>query len=104
MFEKCVLITILQLNSNQRFGDKETKLKICHHMPTSSTQLQHRSFHVVERTKTSSKYPKMRAKVLLLIVKYANLWGFTCRVVVSFLQTQRSGNDTQHEHAQNPLP
>ena len=38
------------------------------------------SFHVVERTRTSSKCQKMknarakRAKILFFIVKYANLW------------------------------
>ena len=47
----------------------------------SSTQLQKRSFHVIERTRTSSKCQKMkyprakRAKILFSIVKYANLWG-----------------------------
>ena len=40
---KCVL-TILQLNWNQRFRDKGTKLNICHHMLTSSTQLQNSHF------------------------------------------------------------
>ena len=54
-------------------------------MLSSSTQLQNRSFHVVERTRTSSKCQKMksarakRAKILFFIVKYANLWGFSCR-------------------------
>ena len=38
---KCVL-TILELNCNQRFRDKKTNLNICHHMLTSSTQLSHR--------------------------------------------------------------
>ena len=48
-------------------------------------QLQYRSFHVVERTRTSSKCQKMknarakRAKLLFFIVKYANLWGFCYR-------------------------
>ena len=48
-------------------------------------QLQNRSFHVVERTRTSSKCQKMknarakRAKLLFFIVKYANLWGFCFR-------------------------
>ena len=57
----------------------------CHHMLTSSTQLQERSFHVIERTRTSSKCQKMknarakRAKILFIIVKYANLWGLCCR-------------------------
>ena len=54
-------------------------------MLTSSTQLQNMSFHVVERTRTSSKCQKMknarakRAKILFFIVKYGNLWGFCCR-------------------------
>ena len=84
MLEKCVL-TVLELNWNKRLGRKKTKLNICHHMLTSSTQLQNRSFHVVERTRTSSKCQKMkyarakRAKILFSIVKYANLWGFCCR-------------------------
>ena len=81
MLEKCVL-TMLELNWNQRLGHKKTKLNICDHMLTSSTQLQNWSFHVVERTRTSSKCQKMknarakRAKILFFVVKYANLWGF----------------------------
>ena len=84
MLEKCV-VTILELNWNHRLGHEKTKLNICHHMLSSSTQLQNRSFHVVERTRTSSKCQKMknahakRAKILFFIVKYANLWGFCCR-------------------------
>ena len=84
MFEKCVLTT-LELNWSQRLGNENTKLNICHHMLTSSIQLQNRSFHVVERTRTSLKCLKMknarakRAKTLFFIVKYANLWGFCCR-------------------------
>ena len=84
MLEKCVL-TILELNWNQHLGHKKIKLNICHHMLASSTQLQNRSFHVVERTRTSTKCQKMknarakRAKLLFFIVKYANLWGFCCR-------------------------
>ena len=84
MLEKCVL-TVLELNWNKRLGHKKTKLNICHHMLTSSTQLQNRSFHVVERTRTSSKCQKMkyarakRTKILFSIVKYASLWGFCCR-------------------------
>ena len=44
-----------------------------------------KSFHVVERRRTSSKCQKMknarakRAKILFFIVKYANLWVFSCR-------------------------
>ena len=84
MLEKCVL-TILELNWNQRLGHKKTKLNICHRMLPSSTQLQNRSFNVVERTRTSTKCQKLknarskRAKILFFIVKYANLWGFSCR-------------------------
>ena len=82
MLENCVLI-ILKLNWNHLgLGHKKTKINICDHMLTSSTQLQNRSFHVVERTRTSSKCQKIeyarakRAKILFFIVKYANLWGF----------------------------
>ena len=84
MLEKCVL-TVLELNWNKRLGHKKTKFNICHHMLTSSTQLQNRSFHVVERTRTSTKCQKMknarakRAKILFSIVEYANLWDFCCR-------------------------
>ena len=84
LLEKCVL-TILELNWNQGLGHKKTKFNICHHMLTSFTQLQNRSFQVVERTRTSSKCQKMRiarakrAKILFSIVKYANLRGFCCR-------------------------
>ena len=76
---------MLELNWNQRLGHNRTKLNICHHMFTSSTQLQNRSFHVVQRTRTSTKFQKMktarakRAKLLFFIVNYANLWGFCCR-------------------------
>ena len=82
MLEKC-LVTLLELNWNQRLVHKKTKINICHHM--SSTQLQNRSFHGVERTRTSSKCQKMknarakRAQILFFIVKDANLWGFCCR-------------------------
>ena len=53
---------MLELNWNQPLGHKKTKLNICHHMVTSSTQLQNRSFHVVERTRTSSKCQKMQVQ------------------------------------------
>ena len=80
---KCVL-TILELNWNQRFRGKKTKLNICRHMLTLSTQLLKRSFRVEERTRTSAKCQKMkyarakRAKLLFFIVKYANLWRSCC--------------------------
>ena len=75
MLEKCVL-TILELNWNQHLGHTRIKLNICHHMLTSSTQLQNRSFHVVERTRTSAKCQKMKnarakhAKILFFMVKF----------------------------------
>ena len=84
MLEKSVL-TILELNWNQRLGHEKTKLNIGHHMLASSTQLQNKSSHVVERTRTSTKCQKMknarakRAKILFFVVKYANLWGFRFR-------------------------
>ena len=56
-------------------------LKICHHTLTSCTQLQNKSFHVVEKRRTVVKGIKMkitrakRAKLYLFsVVKYANLW------------------------------
>ena len=64
---------------------KKTKINICHDMLTSSSQMQNRSFHVVGRTRTSSKCQKMknarakRAKILFSLVKCANLWGFCYR-------------------------
>ena len=78
MPEKCALLTILELNWNQRLG----KLNICPH------NCKKRSFHVIERTRTSSKYQKMknarakRAKILSFIVKYANCGVFVAFVVL----------------------
>ena len=45
LFCRCVItlgICVLELNCNQRFRDKKTKLNICHHMLTSTTQLSRR--------------------------------------------------------------
>ena len=81
MLEKCVL-TVVQLNWNQRLGHKRTKLNSCHHIFASSTQLQNRSFHVVERMRTFSKCQKMktarakRAKIRSFIVKICKFVGF----------------------------
>ena len=105
MLEKCVL-TILELNWNQHLGHKKIKLNICHLMLASSTQLQNRSFHVVERTTTSTKCQKMknarakRAKILFFIVKYANLLGFCCRrrrgCLSSLLKARENGDGFFH--------
>ena len=57
------VLTIWELNWNQRFGVKKTKLNICYRMVTSSTQLQNRSFHVAERTTTSAKCQKLKMHV-----------------------------------------
>ena len=58
-------------------SDKKTKLNIGHHMLTSFVQLQNRSFHVVERTRTSAKCPKMKnartQRLSFFIIKYGNL-------------------------------
>ena len=84
MLKKCV-VTVLELNWNKRLGHKKTKLDSCYHMLMSSTQLQNRSIHVVERTRTSSKCQKMknarakRAKILFFI-QLSNMQ--ICRVFV----------------------
>ena len=84
MFQKRVL-TILELNWNQHLGHKRTKLNICHHMLSSSTQMQNSSsFHVVAKSRLQNvKKWKMHVqsvqKILFLIVKHANMWGFCCR-------------------------
>ena len=78
----------MELNWNQRLGHKKTKLNICHHMLTSSIQLQNRSFHVVERTSTSSKCQKMkkarakRAKILFPLSNMQICGIFVAVVVV----------------------
>ena len=77
-------LTILELNWNQRLGhNSKTKLNICHHMLMSSTQLQNRSFHVVERPRTSTKCQKMknaRAK-RAKNTRFLYLWVFVAVVV-----------------------
>ena len=84
MLAKCVF-TILELNCNQRLKGKKVKLNICHHMLATSTKRQNRSFHIVERTRTSAKCTKMktaraeRANLLFFIVKYTNLPRSCCR-------------------------
>ena len=83
MLTKCIL-NFLELNWYQQFGDNKKILNICHHMLTSSTQLQNKSFHVVEKTRTAVKCTTMKiararfAKILFFVVKYANLWR-SCR-------------------------
>ena len=86
MLEKCVL-NILELNWKQRLRHNKTKLNICHHMLTSSTQLvlQNRSFHVEERTRTSGKCPKMKYAG----AKRANLLPFIVKFVMFLLPSSR---------------
>ena len=55
MLEKYVL-TILELNWNQCLGHKKTKLNICHHMLTLSTQLQKQ---VISRRRKNENVVKM---------------------------------------------
>ena len=74
---KCVL-TIQDLNWNQRFRDKKTNVNICHHMVTSSTQLQNRSFHVAQererlRNVKNETARAKRAKLLFFAIKFAYL-------------------------------
>ena len=85
MLEKSVL-TILGLNCNQRLGRKKTKFNICHDKLTSSTQLQNRSFHVVERTRTSSKCQEMkhaRAKRAINTVSHCQICKFVAFLLLS---------------------
>ena len=58
MLAQCVL-TILELNWNQRLGHKKTKLNICHQTLASSTQLQNRSKQVISRRRKNEKVFKM---------------------------------------------
>ena len=81
-------LTILGLNCNQRLGHKKTKINICHDKLTSSTQLQNRSFHVVEKTRTSSKCQKMknaRAKRAKNIVFHCQICQFVTFLLLSSL-------------------
>ena len=79
-----VSLTLLALNWCERFGDKKKELKICRQVLTSSTQLQSRSFHVMERTRTCVKCTKTKiaraksGKLLFFIVKCAKFWR-SCR-------------------------
>ena len=68
------VVSILELNWNQRCTDKKTNLKICIQVLTSSTQRQNWSFHVAERARATVKCKKKfnnarvkPAKVLLSI-------------------------------------
>ena len=57
----------------------KTKIYTCHHMLTTFRQLQNRSFHTIERKRTSAKCRGMKnaraksAKLLFFVVKYSNL-------------------------------
>ena len=64
MFEKCVL-TILELNWNQRLGHKRTKLNICHHM-----------LHVVH---TTAKQVISRRKKNENVFKMSKDEKYTCK-------------------------
>ena len=70
--ENC-LPTILESNWYERFQSGDLSSSV------TSTEPQNKSFHVVDRTRTAAKCTKMknarakRAKLLIFIVKYANL-------------------------------
>ena len=55
MLEKC-LLTVLELIWNQRLGHKKTKLNICHHILTSSTQVENR---IISRRRKNQNVNKM---------------------------------------------
>ena len=71
--------TILELNWNRRFRNKTTKLNICQHTLTSSTQQQNKSFHLVERTTTSARCPKIK-----------NKWIKNCKVTEKKIKKMQS--------------
>ena len=85
MFANFVL-SILELNWNQRRRDKKINMKICLQVLTASTKRQNWSFHVVERTGTTAKCKKnaraKRAKVLFFI-RLLNMQ--ICEVLVAFV-------------------
>ena len=60
---------------------------ICHHVLKWSTQLQNRSFHIIEKTRTSVKCPKIKnahakcAKLLFFLIKFPNLWLSCCSII-----------------------
>ena len=74
-------MSILELNWNQRFREKKTKLKfVAQCSGTSFTHLENMSFYVVERTRVAvMKYTNTKnasekpAKLLFFIFKCANL-------------------------------
>ena len=64
---------------NVRFRGKKKKSQICSQGLTSSTQLNSKSFNVVDWTRTTAKCTTMinartkRAKILFFIVRYSNV-------------------------------
>ena len=92
---KCVL-AILELNWNQHFGNKATKLNICYHMLASSSQIQNRSLHVVERTRTSARCSKMktaRAKRVKLLFFHCQICKFVTFLLPLSLWLLKLPND-----------
>ena len=85
MLAKCDL-TILELNWNQDIRVKKIKLNIYHHTLTSHPQLQNRSFHVVERTRTSAKCKKMKIacakRIYCFLLSNMHIYDLLCAVVV----------------------
>ena len=74
---------MVELNSNQRFRYKKTKLKICFQVLTLSTLRKNTSFQLVERTMKFCINGKCTCnlkpgKIQFFIVKYANLWRACC--------------------------
>ena len=69
MPEQCKL-TILELNWNQRLGQDKIQHLLSYAHVTLSTQLQKRSFQVIERTRTSSKNVKRWKMHVQSVQKY----------------------------------
>ena len=75
------MFTILDLNWNERLGDGKRKwefvVKYCSRHPYNRPQ--HRSFHENDcKVYKNKKAPAKRAKLLVLPLKYANMWR-SCR-------------------------
>ena len=77
---ECIL-TILELNWNQRFRGKEIKLNICHHMLTSSKQLQISRRGKHENVCEMSKNEKRTCKACKTIVFHCQI----CKFMTLFL-------------------
>lgn len=84
MFANFVL-SILELNWNQRGRDKKTNLKICLLVLTSSTQRQNLSFFVIERKRTTTIYKRKMENVRAKLANYC--FSFICKFMRFLLRS-----------------